>query len=309
MATLGCSKTNPSREDPNSLEGRNATNLGPFGHNASYKILGSGSGGPRPLSAGPPGQRQYRPSTFESTFKALQVKSQDNHGEDDNESHIEISIVGGEPAVVLPSYHHYSEYTNRPLRTDPICGVAQPGAGSSKGWKADDEDKDRLDSMMAQRLVPDFLSVTRASPSQETIQSVCYGHKGLSSTPWWNEADHDIRSRFKPGTDILTDEEINTRNARNEDLWYAGSDLIGKTTSDAMLDAKYRELERNLGVIGDKRSTSGRVQYKTIDIDEANRMSAAEHAQPLINMAFVTLLRCIGEGHDEKHSEPYNTTI
>lgn len=32
---------------------------------------GLGSGVPKPLTAGPPGQRQYRPSTFESTFKAL----------------------------------------------------------------------------------------------------------------------------------------------------------------------------------------------------------------------------------------------
>ncbi|KAM0248162.1 hypothetical protein ACHAQJ_009553 [Trichoderma viride] len=33
--------------------------------------LATGVGAPKPLTAGPPGQRQYRPSTFESTFKAL----------------------------------------------------------------------------------------------------------------------------------------------------------------------------------------------------------------------------------------------
>ncbi|KAL6880952.1 hypothetical protein J3F83DRAFT_720425 [Trichoderma novae-zelandiae] len=33
--------------------------------------LATGPGAPKPLTAGPPGQRQYRPSTFESTFKAL----------------------------------------------------------------------------------------------------------------------------------------------------------------------------------------------------------------------------------------------
>jgi hypothetical protein len=309
IATFGRQKVNPFRVEGDCIESRNATSLGPFGHIASHKILGSGSGGPRPLTAGPPGQRQYRPSTFESTFKALQVKSQDDHGEDENENHIGISIVDGEPAAVLPSYHHYSECTSRPLRTDPMCRVTQPGAVSSKNWKVNGDDKGRLDLIMAQRFVPDFLSMTRASPSQETLQSGCHGHQRLSSTPWWNEFNHDIRSRFKPGTDILTDEEINARNAKIEDIWYAGSDLIGKTTSEAILDAKYRELERNLGVIGDKRQTSGRVQYKTIEIDEANRMSAAEHAHPLINMAFATLLRCIGEGYDEIHSELTSTTI
>ncbi|RDA96286.1 hypothetical protein CP533_1647 [Ophiocordyceps camponoti-saundersi (nom. inval.)] len=34
--------------------------------------LANGPGAPMPLTAGPPGQRQYRPSTFESTFRALQ---------------------------------------------------------------------------------------------------------------------------------------------------------------------------------------------------------------------------------------------
>ncbi|KAL7918873.1 hypothetical protein ACQKWADRAFT_323460 [Trichoderma austrokoningii] len=33
--------------------------------------LATGVGAPKPLTAGPPGLRQYRPSTFESTFKAL----------------------------------------------------------------------------------------------------------------------------------------------------------------------------------------------------------------------------------------------
>ncbi|RDA83669.1 hypothetical protein CP532_0047 [Ophiocordyceps camponoti-leonardi (nom. inval.)] len=36
--------------------------------------LANGPGAPMPLTAGPPGQRQYRPSTFESTFRALQPR-------------------------------------------------------------------------------------------------------------------------------------------------------------------------------------------------------------------------------------------
>ncbi|KAL7822813.1 hypothetical protein V8C26DRAFT_387558 [Trichoderma gracile] len=37
--------------------------------------LATGPGAPKPLTAGPPGQRQYRPSTFESTFKALKSQA------------------------------------------------------------------------------------------------------------------------------------------------------------------------------------------------------------------------------------------
>ncbi|KAK1252604.1 hypothetical protein MKX08_003791 [Trichoderma sp. CBMAI-0020] len=40
--------------------------------------LASSAGAPKPLTAGPPGQRQYRPSTFESMFKALNTMPADS---------------------------------------------------------------------------------------------------------------------------------------------------------------------------------------------------------------------------------------
>lgn len=42
-----------------------------FNFSSMYSGLSTGPGAPKPLTAGPPGQRQYRSSTFESTFKAL----------------------------------------------------------------------------------------------------------------------------------------------------------------------------------------------------------------------------------------------
>ncbi|KAL6883814.1 hypothetical protein HDV57DRAFT_426113 [Trichoderma longibrachiatum] len=44
-------------------------------HPRASMHLATGPGAPKPLTAGPPGQRQYRPSTFESTFKALKSQA------------------------------------------------------------------------------------------------------------------------------------------------------------------------------------------------------------------------------------------
>ncbi|TFB03616.1 hypothetical protein CCMA1212_004721 [Trichoderma ghanense] len=47
----------------------------PDSHPMASMHLATGPGAPKPLTAGPPGQRQYRPSTFESTFKALKSQA------------------------------------------------------------------------------------------------------------------------------------------------------------------------------------------------------------------------------------------
>lgn len=47
-------------------------------HNSTSMSLASTAGAPKPLTAGPPGLRQYRPSTFESTFKALSTMPTDS---------------------------------------------------------------------------------------------------------------------------------------------------------------------------------------------------------------------------------------
>ena len=48
---------------------------------------------PLPLTAGPPGQRQYRPSTFESTFKALNVRSPGSTNREGDFSHDALIIA------------------------------------------------------------------------------------------------------------------------------------------------------------------------------------------------------------------------
>jgi hypothetical protein len=47
-------------------------------HVSTSMNLASSAGAPKPLTAGPPGQRQYRPSTFEPMFKALSTMPTDS---------------------------------------------------------------------------------------------------------------------------------------------------------------------------------------------------------------------------------------
>ncbi|KAM0458083.1 hypothetical protein ACHAO4_002807 [Trichoderma viride] len=58
-------------------------------HISTSMGLASSAGAPKPLTAGPPGQRQYRPSTFESMFKALSTMPTDyrdgiTHAQEEN---------------------------------------------------------------------------------------------------------------------------------------------------------------------------------------------------------------------------------
>ncbi|RFU81879.1 hypothetical protein TARUN_317 [Trichoderma arundinaceum] len=76
-ARLVTSEAGPSASYQYTAESRfstpsiNSDNTDP--NSSTPMTFATSTGAPKPLTAGPPGQRQYRPSTFESTFKALKT--------------------------------------------------------------------------------------------------------------------------------------------------------------------------------------------------------------------------------------------
>lgn len=69
--------------------------------------LASSAGAPKPLTAGPPGLRQYRPSTFESMFKALNTMPTDSQD----------SIVHDQEGGNNPSFDPLYKFTETPTTT------------------------------------------------------------------------------------------------------------------------------------------------------------------------------------------------
>ncbi|KAL7947709.1 hypothetical protein V8C42DRAFT_315350 [Trichoderma barbatum] len=100
---LSTPSTNSDSTDPNPLASMH---------------LATGPGAPKPLTAGPPGQRQYRPSTFESTFKALTTRSAGPQGlftevEDDRAS-FAFKLFNTVPSTPQGSAAEDEEYMSAP---------------------------------------------------------------------------------------------------------------------------------------------------------------------------------------------------
>jgi hypothetical protein len=84
--------------------------------------------------------------------------------------------------------------------------------------------------------------------------------------------------------------------------FYAGTEGLVRNMEQIVRDHNYRCLENKVGVIGEERErlrgshierlgADGKVQPPALSVDEVNRMSDADVAKPLVNMAFATLLR------------------
>lgn len=239
--------------------------------------LAEGPGAPRPLTAGPPGQRQYRTSTFEAAWKALQTKAQQNNG-------VKITV----PESPQPPYSQISagdqwmqwaQHRPSPIpRVDSVMGISSLNdetISSNKGanWPPSKP-------QYSQQTTPVFLDF-----SDQTDAVADNDDKTL--------ADPSLQqpSRFVTGTDRLTEVDIKAQDERNNAIWNSGSGLLNKSTTEAIADARFRRFEQNHGVIGDGRPSKKAAVYPPMSIDEANALSTARHAKPLLNVAFDTLLR------------------
>ncbi|EQL02582.1 hypothetical protein OCS_01715 [Ophiocordyceps sinensis CO18] len=236
---------------------------------------GNGNGTPRPLTAGPPGQRQYRPSTFESTFKALQSKHKGNgFSKEDVEgfaiAHQILAHAGIEDISSLDA-----ELFEQPASDPP------------------EKEQD----------YGDLSALVRASKPDFAPRRPCVVETAAPASPWdpsldvslahWRDASPTSRERYVPGTARLTEQMIKARNERIAAHWYAGSELLGKSPEDVLHESNYRILQRSYGVIGDGRPNKPKVDYRPMEVAEASRTPVSEHTKPLLNMAFATLVHHI----------------
>lgn len=286
MQVNGRSGVHVSRDNTSSRKppGFNARDRA-FDFTPSSSALAAGPGAPRPLTAGPPGQRQYRPSTFESTFKALQTKNEHQQGQNDDDSLVDMR----------DSLHHAG------LDGWPLFGdaPAPPVRGSGSSSPNDQSVAPGIKPMMPSREDP-FSRMFRNSERDARTPGSDATWRGirtpahmvsLAPLPSWRDSDPKARSRFKAGTDRLTDAEMYARRENMDRIWYAGIDGLSKSPAEALRDVRIRQIENVHGVIGDGRPAQNKHQYERIEAWEANILSTAEHAQPLLNVAFAAIAR------------------
>ncbi|KAL4722322.1 hypothetical protein ACLX1H_010673 [Fusarium chlamydosporum] len=247
------------------------------------------SGAPLPLTAGPPGQRQYRPSTFESTFKALQTNTppQDSSQEEDDDVIVitrqtlrQAGINAAELTQKLPSLEAMpSSVSKTPLSASTTAVDFTEGSSVSN-------ENVRI-SAFANHLTHEPLYSANISSSWTW---------GSTLTPdcWASSREHN-QPRCIRGPRIRNAQDIETYSEDVNRSWYGGADFLLASTDEIAIQVQPPKEKGKFGAIRDGRPSKKDVYHHPMSIDDANRMTVAEHAHPLFNMAHVNVQQFIGE--------------
>ena len=271
--------------------------------------LAKGPGAPAPLTAGPPGQRQYRASTFQTTIRALQESAEKPGPQDEPETETASQI-----------------YRPLPIRHGrPAPGTTRSADSSCPSSPASSEGSFSLRSLR-EGSVPDDGGYSWVPPSvvRETLGEDAlryYYPRGLPAD--WGEVKKrsepdwlEVRRRREPLAFERTPEGIAEHNARVDAAFYAGGAEMGKSIETIIHEAEHRHFQKRLGVDEIKQQNSARAatdaernprsQYRHISVEEANAVPTSIHSRPLMIMAFATLLSVAEAQQSVTSSRPTN---
>ena len=109
----------------------------------------------------------------------------------------------------------------------------------------------------------------------------------------------ELNTRYPAGAVKMSDDQLHERQKKVDDWFYSGTARLGMTLDEfqEQQQQKQRKPGRNpFGAVADRRSmpkgkaaSQLKKSYKHMSIDEANKMSTAEHAEPLLNAALQSL--------------------
>ncbi|KAF5665663.1 hypothetical protein FHETE_6585 [Fusarium heterosporum] len=231
-----------------------------------------GSGVPLPLTAGPPGQRQYRPSTFETTFKALQTNTPNQ------------DITQGDDDDVLV-------ITRQTLRQ---AGISAAGLTQNLPPFEDSTSSAFRDSLS----IPE--TAAGANRDSRTKNTTVRGSKSAacptnaSQYPPHMASPHEpSQPRYISGPRIRTQKEMEAHNTKLTQAWRSGADFLVSTHDEIASQVRLPKGKGEFGAIGDGRPLKKHGHHLPMDIEEANRMSVAEHVHPFLNMALANVQQFI----------------
>ncbi|OHF03510.1 hypothetical protein CORC01_01229 [Colletotrichum orchidophilum] len=269
---------------------------------AAYKsTLATGPGAPRPLTAGPPGQRQYRTSTFETTIKAL------------NNGLKEMPVDG----PMFDDAHQAPPCLQKNMTLDALrfSGTETPSHLTSKlpsllcGSTPDTDDcyQDAVDesrnlSDVDMEKILEYIKLGQNMNEATSRAQAASAMPIVSGDDW--QADHPKAARppWTNGTWAITVDALRKRNERTSQLFYAGTGALGKSMESVAQDSEFRSFKRQVGVIGDRRPKvkPEKVEYPPISVHQVSNMPAPEAAAPLITLAYSALVN-----HEEGvHNHP-----
>ncbi|KAK2075157.1 hypothetical protein P8C59_009306 [Phyllachora maydis] len=218
--------------------------------------------GPPPLTAGPPGQRQYNPSTFQGSFKALR-------------SATPYTRFDGPIYDEWPQYHFRNAAGLH--NTDQSSSYDAARASSTRASTPSNlnEIYGYEESVPSQRAMKDGSSYTKKTKYMDVIPAEAVGKYYQNGLPYG----------VKVSNEPLVVEEAKRRQGKMDEMWDAGTALFEKSMGQFEAEQGHEHKKKSLGVIGGERARS-----KTFNVFEAQEPTEADHAKPLLNMLYDTLV-------------------
>ncbi|KAK3336854.1 hypothetical protein B0T19DRAFT_53053 [Cercophora scortea] len=294
-----------------------------------YGSASNTAGTPQPLTAGPPGQRQFRPSTFQAAMRALGIT------EDDIPSQQRASQSSFQPTNIHeaygPAYAHGMRHTMdiRDMTMDNSNGLGlypqasllnERGSAPTNSYNfppsevsVNPEPLDYFDRAAMEcdgnaAIVRDSLPVEKVKDYYRQGFPAKYKYSGRYCEPTPEDWFHRLLTRsWPPGPEDPTE-----RREKIERQFYAGTREVAMDMDRILSDHQHRIVERSVGVIGEERErfrttqigSDGKVQLPLLSIDEVNNTEDRVHAEPLLIMALATLLRL--KEHKESRGSTHN---
>ncbi|KAL7804474.1 hypothetical protein V8C43DRAFT_320825 [Trichoderma afarasin] len=215
---LSTPSTNSDNADPNPLASMH---------------LATGPGAPKPLTAGPPGQRQYRPSTFESTFKALTTRSAASQGyiaeADDDRPSFVFKVFNTMPSTPQESVAEDEEYMSA-TESSFITSKTMPAPSQSPFAEYEENPMISPDTLLYLTInsEPDWTPEQRCTAdAQRQGYPGSVGSGMYHAHEEWDEPTGPMFPQCMGYPGRLTAREIQEHNWRLNIMWYAGTGLLG----------------------------------------------------------------------------------
>ncbi|KAI6365448.1 hypothetical protein MCOR25_005376 [Pyricularia grisea] len=272
--------------------------------------LSTGPGAPLPLTAGPPGLRQYRPSSFEvnapaaSSVSKLPSRIYDTeNGRRKRNKSPHWTLRGAQQDLNSGSYMNESSLTDQ-LDSEPATADRLEPANSDFGLPDipartslasslvyETESPSKIGQYYPDQLPPDY------TPSKKS---------DFQTSDW--EAECMARRRC-PGR--RTAEQLARHQRKVDESWYAGISRIHQTMDDAIAQMQTRQLLHTIGrpehadVFSMSGSTLDHPKGRELSLQDVINTDRWRHAAPLLNMAFSTLLSYVDECGPNRQRSPF----
>ena len=257
----------------------------------------SSSGAPRPLTAGPPGHRHFRPSTLDGTSRAAKAEEIDIAQRVSTLDHLDVLEEIHRLRVEAASGDSHGTMNIRFPLTD-YSGSAHTRDGLQLSHHM-------TSSIRRAVPTPQPPVLQLSTPRAEN----CEYRDTLPINKIEEFYPHGLPSNYRAVSRQSQRGDLNQR-------FYAGADGLVRNTHRIVREHDRRCHKNRVGVIGDGRErfrqhpdSSANGQLEPIDVRDANRMDDSVHAAPLLNMMLESLLRYRENSHPDSSATSSVPTV